>query len=273
MKRFVFLLLLVATMTAAAQDDRPGWLSNKPKAGNSTYLYVMERGSGRSVNEATTNAIIKVMRTTMMRLGGSGYDEMVTLLQQGADWESVAMRYGVPINKVCEYVERRSDKGFLVAVLCQVAKSGNVYPEFDDFTGCGDTKSYNDMEAALKSALLPGLGQIGKNQKVEGIITMSAEAALITSAAVFYFIGETQLQEMYNTGISLNHFAEYAEGYKTYRNTHITFVSAAAALYVFNIVRAYTMAPRYKTDGIVIAPALMPTDHSLAAGLGLTFNF
>lgn len=277
MKKRLSMILLVLSLycVAMAQNgERPGWLSNKPKASNSTFVYVVERGTGATLNEATNNAILKVLRTTMMRIGSVvSWDEVNGAIQKGADWGTVAMRYNIPVNKVCEYVERKSDNGYAVAILCQVAKSGAVYPEFDDFTACNDSKTYSDGNAALKSALLPGLGQMGKNHKTEGIITMAAEGVFIGGAIGSYIIGRAYEEDLNWWGNQPGRVCRYLEGYNSMRSINIACISAAVALYVFNIVRAYTMDPVYKSDNIVWTPVLMPTDRSMAAGFGITFNF
>lgn len=277
MKRTTTFLLLALSLwnMAAAQDEaRPGWLSNKPKTSNSTFFYVVERGSGATINEATNNALLKVFRTSMMRLGTIvSWDEVNSSLQKGADWGTVAMKYNIPINKVCEYVDKKTDQGYTVAVLCQVAKSGAEYPEFDEFTACGDTKSYNDNEAALKSAILPGLGQLGKNRKIEGFLTMGGEAVLLSGTTVFYLVGKGRISRIHTYANRPYAYYKYANQYNNLRSLNYTFGAAAAVLYVFNIYRAYTMTPRYKTDVVLVEPTLMQTDQSWATGLGITFNF
>lgn len=100
MKRtYSILVLLTIAMTMAAQNaDRPGWLTNKPTAGNSSYVYVVERGGGSTVNEAINNALLKVMRTTMMRIGAVvSWDEVNSSLQQGTDWGTVTMKYNIDL--------------------------------------------------------------------------------------------------------------------------------------------------------------------------------
>ena len=43
----------------------------------------------------------------------------------------------LPLNKVCEYVEPQSGRmGVRVYILWQVAKYGNVRPNFEEFTDC-----------------------------------------------------------------------------------------------------------------------------------------
>lgn len=273
--RLLLLMLITASLTATAQnEDRPGWLANKPKASNSTYVYVVERGGGATVNEAVNNALLKVLRTTMMRIGAVvSWEEVNNSLQKGTDWGSVAIQYNIPINKVCEYVEQKTDKGYRVAVLCQVAKNGTIYPEFDDFTACSDTKSYSDGTAALKSAVLPGLGQIGKNHKGAGTLTMLGEAALVGGTITTYFLGKRSLNKMAESSADPYYYYRFSNQYNTWCSANHVFGVAAATLYVYNIFRAYFMVPRYRTDIVTFAPVMLHNDQLSAAGLGVTFNF
>ena len=154
-----------------------------------------------------------------------------------------------------------------VRVLCQVAKSGMEYPEFDDFTACNDTKSYRDIDALWKSALLPGWGQVDKNHKVLGFSIMGIEATLLIASIVNYNNATDDLRK-YNERYFSN-----LEDYNFHRKKYYTLLSAAGVVYALNLVQAYVMKPRYKMDGIALAPVIIPTDGAFATGLGLTFNF
>lgn len=276
MKRTVLLLLAAgfACIAAAQNTERPGWTYNTPKAGNSTYVYVVERGGGTTVNEAINNALAKVLRTTMMRIGAVvSWDEVNNALQNGTDWGTVAMKYNIPVNKVCECVEQKTEKGYRVSVLCQVAKSGAVYPDFDEFTACTDTKSYSDGAALLKSVFIPGLGQMGKNHTTEGVITLLGEVVLVGGAVGTYYIAQQELTTMRDRDVSFADFQTAKSNYETYRHANIACLSAAGILYVYNLIRAYTMTPKYKTRSLSFTPSIVPTDNGLASGVNITFNF
>lgn len=273
MKRIIFLILLATVMNVAAQGDgRPGWLKKKPKARNSTYTYVIERGSGSSINEAVNNALLKVIRTTMMRIGATvTWSEVNTALQNGEDWGNIVLEYNIPVNKVCEYAEEK-DNGFVVAVLCQVAKSGTIYPEFDEFYACADKRTYSNGAAMLKSMFIPGLGQMGKRRYGAGCLTLIGEAALGGGAIGAYFAGNRQLSYM-NAQSSPYMYNYYANRYNSCRTIHLSCLSAAAVLYLYNIIRAASITPRYKNDYFALEPAMMQTDQTLAAGFNVTINF
>ena len=276
MKRTVLLLLAAgfACIAAAQNTERPGWTYNTPKAGNSTYVYVVERGGGTTVNEAINNALAKVLRTTMMRIGAVvSWDEVNNALQNGTDWGTVAMKYNIPVNKVCECVEQKTEKGYRVSVLCQVAKSGAVYPDFDEFTACNDTKKYSDGAALLKSVFIPGLGQMGKNHFNEGVLTLAGEVVLVGGAALSYSSAQKRLADIRDKSNSVETIEWSKSRYDVSRTINMTCLSAAGALYVFNLIRAYTMTPKYKNNNLSFTPAVMPTKGGFSSGLTLTFNF
>lgn len=270
----VMFLLCLCNIAIAQDPNRPGWLDNKPKAGNSTYVYVVERGGGRTVTEAVNNALLKVMRTTMMRIGAVvSWDEVNSAIQRGDDWGTVAMRYNIPINKVCEYVEQKTDRGYRVAVLCQVAKSGAVYPEFDDFTACRDTRGYSDGGALLKSVFIPGWGQMSKRHYGSGIFTLLGEVVFIGGAVGTYFIAQNELATMREHDVTLGAYNAAKSNYDQWRMGNIACISAAGVLYVYNLIRAYTMTPKYKSRSLSFTPSLMPTNDGLASGVNLTLKF
>ena len=276
-KIFTLTLLLASVCCAMAQQNtnRPGWTYNTPKAGNNTYVYVVERGGGTTVNEAINNALLKVLRTTMMRIGAVvSWDEVNSSLQQGTDWGTVAMKYNIPVNKVCECVEQKTEKGYRVAVLCQVAKNGAVYPDFDEFTGCNDTKTYSNGMTVFKSAILPGLGQIGKGHKGKGYITMGGEVLFLSVATMSYIDAQKRLASIQNSVDSETTYCMQAKyKYDVSRIVNITCLSAAGVIYVYNLVRAYSLMPRYKDSGLTFAPTIIPTNDGFTSGLNLTFKF
>lgn len=271
---FLLLAFLCLQVTIAQNNDRPGWIDNKPKASNSTFIYVIERGGGETVNKAVNNAILKVLKNTMLRIGATvNWDEVNASLQQGADWGSVSQQYRIPINKVCEYVEQKTERGYRVVVLCQVAKSGNVYPEFDDFNACNDIRGYSDGLAILESALLPGLGQMSKRHYGSGIFTLLGEIALVGGAVGTYYMAQDELSTMQDPNISINNFSNARKKYNLFRTANIACISAAGVLYVVNLIRAGTMTPRYKKNKLVFSPEIIPVDDKMAAGVNLTFKF
>lgn len=272
MKRLLLLFAFAVACTATAQvETRPAWTVITPEPGNNTYMFVVERATGNDYQSALNNALAKVFRTTMMRIGAVvSWDEVNAALQKGDDWGGVAMQYNIPVNKVCEYSEK-IDGGFVVWLLCQVAKSGAIPPEFDSFNGCRDTKNYSNGLAAIRSAVIPGLGQMGKRRYLSGILTLTGEVLLVGGAAYCY-IGGMNIANNAKKETDPIKIVSGVKGYNTYRTLYIACASAAGVLYVYNIVRAATMSPKYKDDRIVFVPSLMPVDQTMGMGFSFTLN-
>ena len=275
-KIITFTTLLLASYCMLAQSaDRPGWTYNTPQAGNSTYLYVVERAGGTTVEEARNNALAQVYRSTMMRIGAVvSWDEINRTLQSGEDWGTVSMKYNIPVNKVCEFVERR-DNGFIVSVLCQVAKSGNEYPEWDEFRGCTDINKYNNGTALLKSVFIPGLGQMGKRRFGSGFFTLMGELLFVGGGVGAYYMANHELEVIRDYQTTFEYYQQAKNNYNPWRTVHIASLSAAAVLYAWNLYRAFTISPKYKKNdkALTYYPAIIPTEYALSAGVGFTLTF
>lgn len=134
-KRILFVLIILFALQGMAQK-LPNWVNNKPTPSNDTYLYVVESGIGQTELKARNLAIAEVFRSTAMRIG-QRYDseEINQALQKGEEYKTISTTYNIPINKVCEFTEIQSN-GYKVYVLCQVAKTGEYSPVFDEFNDC-----------------------------------------------------------------------------------------------------------------------------------------
>lgn len=124
------IVLAFITLITFAQD-KPGWIFTKPKPSNNTYLYVVESATGTTELEARNQTFARVFQSTAMRIGQPiNSDEINKAVQSGKSFDVISAQYNIPINKVCEYTEKATE-GYRVYVLCQVAKTGNAYPDFD----------------------------------------------------------------------------------------------------------------------------------------------
>lgn len=272
MKRAIlFLFLLGATFCAKAQS-LPAWTMQLPKAGNGTYMYVCEYALGDSESQARNQAMVRVFQSTAMRIGQPVSSEAIfDAAQKGKDFEVISQDYNIPINKVCEYSERLKNGMYRVFVLCQVATAGNVAPQWEVYNGCQNIKQYKNGIALVESIFIPGLGQMSKRHYGEGVLTLVGETVLVSAGFGCYFVSREMLNIMRSPDVSYSNFANAQKTYNTMRTTHYIVWSAAAALYVYNLCRAYTMQPKYKST-LVVHPAIMPTPHHTSYGIGLTFN-
>lgn len=150
-KMYLMIAFVLVTLTSFAQRT-PDWVTNIPNPTNSTYLYVMETGSGWSELDARNQAFAKILQTTIMRLGMPiSSEEINRAVQRGTEFNVISRQYNIPINKVCEYTENKSGT-YKVYVLCQVAKAGNISVQFDSFNSCyeGVNKLYSDEAMAVE---------------------------------------------------------------------------------------------------------------------------
>lgn len=257
---------------AATAQQKPGWIYNKPTPTNNSYLYVVEAATGTTEINARNQAFGRVLQSTAMRLGQPfDIEEVNKAVQSGTDFEVISARYNIPINKVCEYTEQITG-GYRVYVLCQAAKAGNILVEFDDFNGCREVNQFKNSTALLKSAVVPGLGQMGKRHYVEGALTLISEVALLGGSLGTYLMGQNQLNIMKNVNTGYTEYMEASDKYNQLKTANTILLSAAAAVYVVNLVRAYTVRPRYNKD-FAFNPTIFPSNNNLALGMNVTYHF
>lgn len=270
-KVLLFAIALCLTFVAHSQE-LPAWTKKLPKAGNDTYMYVSEYALGNSENEARNQAMVRVFQSTAMRLGQPvSSDAIFEAAQNGTDFKVISQDFNIPINKVCEYSEKMKNGMFRVFVLCQVAKAGNVSPIWDEFRGCNDIKQYNNGVAFVESMFIPGLGQMSKRHFGEGAFTLAGEVVLVSAGFGCYFVSREELKIMRDPTISYDQFTDAYNLYNTMKTTSYVVWSAAAAFYIYNLCRAYTMQPKYK-ETLSVYPALIPATHNSAFGIGFTWN-
>ena len=257
----------------AMAQGRPGWTVKLPKANNNTYIYVCEDAIAGLENNARNQAIARVLQTTAMRLGVQFDSQKVfEAVQSGIDLTVISQQFNIPIYKVCEYTERVG-QNYKVYVLCQVAAVGNVSPQFDyGFRGCNDDHRYSTGSALLSSALLPGLGQMGKRHYGEGIVTLLGEVALVGLATTSYFLGEKEMDRLSSGTLTYSEYTSAENSYNSLKTANHILIGAAVALYVFNLYRAGTLHPNYKQTAY-IAPLFISTPTESLPGMGLTLRF
>ncbi len=268
-----FFFVICVVMTVHAQD-KPAWTVKLPKATNNTYMYVCEYAIAGTETEARNQAIARVFQNAALRIGQPiESDKIFEAVQNGGDLTVISRQYNIPIYKVCEYVERAQTYSYRVYVLCQVAVSGNITPQFDyNFRGCLDSRQYSNGLSLLKSVFVPGLGQMGKRRYVEGALTLTGELALIGGAVTTYYIGKQQISIMQQPDISYNDFCAAQKRYNGYRTANIALWCTAAAFYAFNLYRAAAARPKYK-DNLALYPSAVPSGNTITPSLCFTLKF
>lgn len=272
-KKISFTVMFVLMSMALFAQDKPGWIYSKPKPSNNTYLYVVESATGSTELEARNQTFARVLQSTAMRLGQPiNSDEINKAVQSGQSFEVISSQYNIPINKVCEYTEKTKE-GYRIYVLCQVAKSGNTFADFDySFNGCYDVKGFNNGSALLMSALIPGSGQMSKRHYGEGIITLTSEVCLGAFAMIAYFQADDYRMWIENQHSSDNYYNSYVRMVNVWETLEYASIGTAAALYVFNLYRAYTAKPKYK-NSFALAPTAIPVGSNMAYGVSVSYKF
>lgn len=281
MKKLLFIGILFSFIVGAQSifaqknNERPGWTMNPPKAGNGTYSYIVEFATGTTEESARNTAIAKVFQTTIMRLGMPvNSSEINQALQSGKSYGEISIQYNIPINKVCEYVEKVSN-GYRVYVLCQVAKSGKVSPDFDHFAGCNDIRRYKNWVAGVESTFVPGLGQMTKRRYGSGAAFLTTELALAGGAIATKFIAKNKIETLNDPNIGFEDFTSTVKSYKNMKLINNMCLGAIAAVHLFNIVHAVVVKPNYKENNYSFYPTVIrsPNENNMAFGLGCTISF
>lgn len=270
-KTFFIVILMVANVAAWGAKRLPPWMNELPKAGNSTIMYVREAGEGSSLTVATNQALLRVMQNTANRLGRPfDINEVDKALSGSNDYQAISRQYNIPINKVDQYEELLRDGTYRVWVLCQVAVAGNIQPIWEELRREGEG---NNWVSLAKSAVVPGLGQMGKGYTAEGVFTLGGELLLVGTGVGSYFMAQKQLEVMRDASTSYADWNAASNTYNTLRTVSYIAWGTAAVLYAFNLYRAFTMQPRRTTGLTAFAPSVLPSDKGLAPTLSLTFNF
>ena len=266
---FIFILLL-ANVAAWGAKRLPPWMNELPRPGNSTYMYVREAGEGATLTEAHNQALLRVMQSTANRIGRPFDAQAVDkALAGGSDYQTLSSQYNIPINKVDQYDERLRDGTYRVWLLCQVAVSGNIQPQWEELRRYGEVSNWTSL---VKSAVVPGLGQMGKGYYAEGWLTLTGELLFVGGGAYSYYTAQQQLEVMRNAATPYADWHAAQNKYNTFRTASYIAWGSAAVLYLFNLYRAYSMQPR-RTTGLALAPSVMPTGRGFTPSLSLTLNF
>lgn len=302
MKKLLVLFLLagfaytVYAYTRPRPVFRPDWTFQAPRPGNGTYLYVVEQGEGNTQREARTQALGRVFQSTANRLGQaiSTY-EINQAVQAGSDFEVIAQNMKVPINKVCEFsIQNAETNTWTMYVLCQVAKAGNIQPEFETTGECTKHERFdnamNEWEeeqksevkhrnttAIVASSFIPGMGQMLKGQYGSGTAFLVSEIALFGGGTTCYFLGQEQHRIMKDTGTS---YADYQKAKNTKKTLDIamwTCFGVGIAVHASNMVHAWYVKDKHLPVDWTFAPAIIPTNDllqpSYAYGAGVQIKF
>ena len=237
MKRILILLLFVLICYFSTIAQRPKWTSNPPRSGNTTYIYRVEYGTGATEKEARNNAFLRILQSAANSMGVAFDSKAVNdAILDSKSMQTISLENNIPVNKVCEYPEKISGE-YRVYLLCQVAKSGNVIPVYDEFRACD--KIGSNTSSLWRSAIIPGWGQFHVKDNKMGAIFMGSEALLIgaaiyTSSKSSNYMDKADQSFDYKTK---KYYIEKSDDWKTYRNV---IGAGVLAVWAINIVHAAT---------------------------------
>lgn len=230
-KRSLFVLMILITLQGMAQRI-PNWVINKPTPTNSTYLYVVESGIGQTELKARNLAVAEIFRSTAMRIG-QPYDseEISRALQKGDDYLTISTTFDIPINKVCEYTKKQNN-GYKVYVLCQVAKTGDIQVEFDDFNDC-----YEDANKFYAEEALAADG-----------FDVYKSGRLVRESEVRSLLANSQAYKYYESGMSVyksTFWKQKVGGLSISEGIGYTILAAGGVMTILG----YGLAPLAESDG------------------------
>ena len=230
MKGFYTLLLLLFATSSVVIASTPEWMQQTPVPENNTYLYVVERGTGTTETEARNRAMGLVYRSTIERLGI--YIDMSNIndaIATGNTYDS-AEAINVPIRKVCEHIQIQDNK-YVIYVLCQVAKKGNIVPDFTPFTDCNKLAK----SQYIGHSFVPGMAQIYKGSVGKGATMIAGEVLMIGG-----IVATECLRQNYAQQIAMTHTSTLKQYYVQNANicniTRNVCIAGAAAFYAWSLI-------------------------------------
>ena len=104
-----------------------------------------------------------------------------------------------------------------------------------------DFSEYTEMNAALRSAVMPGWGQSWNGQKTKGWIVFGVFAVSVFGA--FYYLAKADGDYVTYERVGSRN-SSYYDDYEKDLNTSRTFGCVAAAAWIFAVVDAYLVAKK-----------------------------
>lgn len=297
-KIFTLSTLLLVALSLFAQKNpirRPDWTFKKPTTDkNSTFYYHVEQPIAATEQEARNLALAQAFMQAAMRVGVAiDISEITAAVTQGTNLSVIADRYKIPMSVVCAYPEKRDD-GVRYWLLCQIAKRGNILPEYEDFSDCykfdiyhhikdsiensgNDQLRRSNTRAIVASTFIPGMGQMLKKQGGSGAAFLISEVALFGGGTACYFLGQEQLKTMKAAGTSYNSYKEAKDMKGTLDIAMYTCFGVGIAVHIANMVHAWYVKDKHLPISIAFVPAVIPTNElstpSFATGAGIQVTF
>jgi hypothetical protein len=133
---------MVCALSASAQTSAlPSWVKHLPKAPRKAmYYYRVTTAEARTYEQAYAKAFATAIQESRWKMGvvvdlNASEEQYANDILTNINVQSSQIR--LQLNKACEHIATNSyNMNTRVYILWQVAKYGNVDPQFDEFTDC-----------------------------------------------------------------------------------------------------------------------------------------
>lgn len=288
----LWIVLLLSVFPAMGQREmtasdrlRPQWMHKLPVPSNLSFVYVVEKADGRTLEEAREACLLRLadnrqLMNTVHATAERDMEEEVRQrfvngrLQERIDNRStvrVKVRGGeveLTANRLDEYWEYAPIGGewrYVCYTFYAVASSG-LPPVFDDVT----FSTRYGMRGFARS-LVPGWGQMYKGSTAKGLCILGGEVVLAGAVIATESLRASYRKKMREQPRFFQKYNTKADNWANVRNVCI---GAAAAVYVYNLIDAI-VAPGAKRAVVRRAPLLTmtPVAYESGGGIGLALVF
>lgn len=286
------IVLLLSVFPAMGQREmtasdrlRPQWMHKLPVPSNLSFVYVVEKADGRTLEEAREACLLRLadnrqLMNTVHATAERDMEEEVRQrfvngrLQERIDNRStvrVKVRGGeveLTANRLDEYWEYAPIGGewrYVCYTFYAVASSG-LPPVFDDVT----FSTRYGMRGFARS-LVPGWGQMYKGSTAKGLCILGGEVVLAGAVIATESLRASYRKKMREQPRFFQKYNTKADNWANARNVCI---GAMAAVYAYNLIDAI-VAPGARRTVVRRAPlpVVAPVAYEGGGGIGLALFF
>lgn len=269
----------------ASDRLRPQWMHKLPVPSNLSFVYVVEKADGRTLEEAREACLLRLadnrqLMNTVHATAERDMEEEVRQrfvngrLQERIDNRStvrVKVRGGeveLTANRLDEYWEYAPIGGewrYVCYTFYAVASSG-LPPVFDDVT----FSTRYGMRGFARS-LVPGWGQMYKGSTAKGLCILGGEVVLAGAVIATESLRASYRKKMREQPRFFQKYNTKADNWANARNVCI---GAMAAVYAYNLIDAI-VAPGARRTVVRRAPlpVVAPVAYEGGGGIGLALFF
>jgi hypothetical protein len=285
----ISIALQVAAVISTNAQTAPPWVNGEFPPVMGAYDFMLSRGEGETLRAARNdafnsfltdlgnNAGVRVSSRTIAEIKRKlSYQGDITNYNEGESsstvYEIEREGFYASFIKVAEYYERIQTRyGFEYRLweLYEVSERGSFRPYIPQYTTRYGAAGF------FRSALLPGWGQLYKGSRTKGVCIIGGEALLIGG-----IVATESLRASYIKMINETHSAEQIRAYSrdadTMENFRNVCITAAAALYLYNLIDAIAApgAPHLiPSRSATRRYAFYPSFSTSSTSINLVMNF